>query len=57
MVVLRNDTGTFVGGKARWYPHGLDALTLEALVCRDVAVLAETKGYRGSLWRLTVKNC
>jgi ribonuclease HI len=43
-VALRNDSGLFVGGQARWYPHGLDALTLEALACRDGAVLARDKG-------------
>ncbi|CAD6219989.1 unnamed protein product [Miscanthus lutarioriparius] len=39
-VALRNDSGLFAGGQARWYPQGLDALTLEALACRDGAVLA-----------------
>jgi len=43
-VALRNDAGLFVGGQARWYPHGLDALTLEALAYRDGAALARGKG-------------
>ena len=43
-VALRNDSGLFVGERARWYPHGLDALTQEALACRDGAVLARDKG-------------
>jgi hypothetical protein len=32
--------GTFLGGRATWYRHGLDALTMEALACRDGAVFA-----------------
>ena len=43
-IALRNDAGLFVGGQARWYPHGLDALTLEALACRDGVALARDKG-------------
>jgi len=33
-VVLRGNTGIFNAGCARWYPHGLDALTMEALAFR-----------------------
>ena len=43
-IALRNDAGLFVGGQARWYSHGLDALTLEALACRDGVALARDKG-------------
>jgi ribonuclease HI len=42
--VLRDGSGLFVGGRAQWYPHGLDALTLEALACRDGVALARSKG-------------
>lgn len=43
-VVLRDASGQFVGAKAVWYPHGFDALTLEALACRDGVLLARDKG-------------
>ena len=43
-VALRNDACLFVGGQARWYLHGLDALTLEALACPDGAAVAQGKG-------------
>jgi hypothetical protein len=55
-VALRNDSGLFVGGRARWYTHGLDALTLEALACRGGAVLAQDKGFNDLFWRLTGAN-
>jgi ribonuclease HI len=42
--VLRDVSGTFLGGRAAWYRHGLDALTMEALACRDGAVFAQEKG-------------
>ena len=43
-VALRDEAGLFVGGQAKWYPHGLDALTLEALACRDGVALARDSG-------------
>jgi ribonuclease HI len=42
--VLRSDDGSFAGGRARWYPHGLDALMMEAIACRDGIHLAREKG-------------
>jgi ribonuclease HI len=42
--VMRDVSGTFLGGRAAWYRHGLDALTMEALACRDGAVFAQEKG-------------
>lgn len=33
--VLRSSSGDFIEGRARWYPYGLDALTMVALACRD----------------------
>jgi ribonuclease HI len=43
-VALRDDTGLFVGGQAKWYPNGLDALTLEVLACWDGVVYARDRG-------------
>ena len=43
-VVLRSDDGSFGGGRARWYPHGLDALMMEAIACRDGLQFAREKG-------------
>ena len=43
-VVLRSSTGEFLVGRARWYPHGLDALTIEALACRDGLEAARDRG-------------
>lgn len=42
--VLRDSTGSFVAGKACWYPHGCDALMFEALACRDGVILARQEG-------------
>lgn len=42
--VIRNSTGSFVAGRACWYPHGIDALMLETMACRDGALLARQKG-------------
>jgi ribonuclease HI len=42
--VLRDVDGRFKGGRARWHPHGLDALMMEALACRDGIQLAREKG-------------
>lgn len=42
--VLRDSTGMFGGGRAQWYCHGLDALTMEALACRDGMAFAREKG-------------
>ena len=39
-VVLRDQTGTFRRGRAQWYQHGLSALSMEAVACRDGLVLA-----------------
>ncbi|CAD6236843.1 unnamed protein product [Miscanthus lutarioriparius] len=39
-VVLRDDSGVFVRGIAKWYEHCLDALTMEALACRDGLAMA-----------------
>ena len=33
----------FEGVRAQWYPHGLDALMIEALACRDRIRLARPK--------------
>lgn len=43
-IILRSDDGNFCGGRAQWYPHGLDALTMEAIACRDGLQLAREKG-------------
>jgi ribonuclease HI len=43
-VALRTASGVFAGGRARWYPHGRDALTMEALACRDGVLLAKGRG-------------
>lgn len=43
-VVLRDHHGSFVAGRAQWYKHGLDALTMEALAVRDGLALAHNKG-------------
>ena len=42
--MLRDDAGVFVRGSAKWYDHCLDALTMEALACRDGLVLAQQAG-------------
>jgi hypothetical protein len=39
--VLRDELGSFVRGSAKWYAHCLDALTMEALACRDGLLLAQ----------------
>jgi len=44
--VLRDQTGAFVGGRACWHGFGLDALSMEALACKDGATLAREKGIR-----------
>jgi hypothetical protein len=43
-MVLRNDRGIFLGAQATAYPFCLDALTMEAYVCRDGLILAEKLG-------------
>ena len=40
-LVLRDELGSFVRGSAKWYAHCLDALTMEALACRDGLLLAQ----------------
>jgi ribonuclease HI len=42
--VIRDEAGGFVRAGAQWYDHGLDALTMEALACRDGLVLAQQAG-------------
>ncbi|CAD6339342.1 unnamed protein product [Miscanthus lutarioriparius] len=42
--MLRNSERGFEGGRALWYPRGLDALMMEALACRDGIQLARSKG-------------
>jgi len=38
--VLCDAAGNFCGRHAQWHPHGLDALTMEALAIRDRMALA-----------------
>jgi hypothetical protein len=52
--VLRDDAGVFVRGSAKWYDHCLDALTMEAIACRDGLALAAQSGVR-KIWLET--NC
>jgi ribonuclease HI len=52
--VLRDDQGRFVRGVAKWYDHCLDALTMEAMACRDGLNLALQLGVQ-RLWLET--NC
>jgi hypothetical protein len=42
--VLRDHHGCFKGGSTRWYDTCMDALTMEALACRDGVILAKKKG-------------
>ena len=48
--VLRNDTGDFLRGGAKWYNHCLDALSMEALACRDGLALALQTGIQ-KVWQ------
>lgn len=43
-VVLRDHEGTTWGGSAKWYNHCLNALTTEALACRDGMQFALDRG-------------
>lgn len=43
-LVLRDASGNFVAGRAQWYQYSLDALTVEAMACRDGAILARDNG-------------
>jgi ribonuclease HI len=43
-VVLRDVAGNFGGGRAQCYPHGLEALTMEALALRDGMAFARDRG-------------
>lgn len=45
-VVHRNSTGRFCGGRAQWYTHCLDALTMEALAVRDGLAFARDRGVK-----------
>lgn len=47
--VIRDDCGNFLSGSAMWYANGLDALTMDALACRDGIVLAQQNGVQ-RLW-------
>lgn len=42
--VTRDDADNFVEARAKWYEHGLDALTMEALACRDGLLMAQQAG-------------
>jgi hypothetical protein len=53
-VVLRDDAGAFVRGSAKWYDHCLNALTMEAIACRDSLALAAQSGAQ-KIWLET--NC
>lgn len=44
--VLRDERGSFQGGRAQWYSHGLDALMMESLACRDGMAYARERGVR-----------
>ena len=44
--VLRDSSGNFIRGSAKWYDHCLDALIVEALACRDGLRLAIQFGAR-----------
>lgn len=58
-VILRNHSGVFEGGRARWHHYGLNALTMEALACKDGVALAREKGIQNLLietdWQELVK--
>lgn len=43
-VILRDARGVFLGAQAQAYGHCMDALTAEALACRDGLILAERLG-------------
>lgn len=45
-VVLRDHAGRTCGGKAAWYEYCLNALTAEAVACRDGMVYALERGVR-----------
>jgi hypothetical protein len=45
-VVIRDSAGTFIGGRALWYRHGLNALMMEAVACRDGVILAREMNFR-----------
>ena len=42
--VVRDDQGRPLGGCAKWYTYGLDALSMEAIACKDGMELARTLG-------------
>jgi hypothetical protein len=42
--VLRDDTGAFIRGGAKWYDHCLDALSMESMACRDGLLMARQVG-------------
>jgi hypothetical protein len=45
-VVIRDSAGTFIGGRALWYRHGLNALMMEAVAYRDGVILAREMNFR-----------
>jgi hypothetical protein len=47
--VIRDDSGAFFRGGAKWYANSLDALTMEALACRDGLLLSRQAGV-SRLW-------
>ena len=42
--VVRDDQGRPLGGCAKWYTYALDALSMEAIACKDGMELARTLG-------------
>jgi len=42
--VVRDDQGRLLGGCAKWYTYALDALSMEAIACKDGMELARTLG-------------
>lgn len=42
--VIRDQVGSFRYGAAKWHAYGLDALTMEAIACREGVVLARNLG-------------
>lgn len=43
-VVLHDERGNFHGGRVKWYDHGLNALMMESLACRDGMVYVRERG-------------
>ena len=49
---LRDDSGAFLRGGAKWYNHCLDARSMEAMACRDGLVVARQLG----LWKVWLES-